>query len=341
MCFEKNLILYIFRRIVNQKIDFMKKMIFLLVFLTSLCIFSQDKFAKYNATVESVKNDISLKIVHVKNEIFMIEGLGAGMGNIGVLRTQNGIIMIDNSFEIIEEMITSTVKEISPKPIKFIINTHYHYDHADGNRTYGKKKIPIIAHHNVRNRQKNIAKAYGGIYPVLENFYAPKHEKNELPTITFKDHLSLYEDNEEISIFYFGNGHTDGDAIIKFNQSNVVHTGDSFVLYGLPFIDISNGGSIKGFIKNLEKIASICDNETIIIPGHGSLSNKEKVNELSEGLKEYYSKTIEGYNKGLSINEISNSIEIKLGETSGFGDPITVKNNFVRSILLENNIIID
>ncbi|CAI8204176.1 MAG: Metallo-beta-lactamase type 2 [Flavobacteriaceae bacterium] len=319
----------------------MKNILTLLFFFTSLLIFSQDKFAKYKATVESVKNDISLNVTQVKNDIFMIEGLGAGMGNIGVLITPNGIIMIDNSFEIIEEMITSTVKKISPKPIKFIINTHYHYDHADGNRTYGEKKIPIIAHHNVRKRQEDIAKPYGGIFPVLENFYVPKHEKDELPTITFKDHLSLHEDNEEISIFYFGNGHTDGDAIIKFNQSNVVHTGDSFVLYGLPFIDISNGGSIKGFIKNLEKIASICDNETIIIPGHGGLSNVEKLNELSEGLKEYYDKTIEGYNKGLNINEISNSIEIKLGETSGFGDPFTVKNNFIRSILLENNIVID
>ncbi|MEK9609112.1 MAG: MBL fold metallo-hydrolase, partial [Flavobacteriaceae bacterium] len=253
----------------------MKNILALLFFLTSLFIFSQDKFAKYKATVQSVKNDISLNVIQVKNDIFMIEGLGAGMGNIGVLITSDGIIMIDNSFEIIEEMITSTVKKISSKPIKFIINTHYHYDHADGNRTYGEQKIPIIAHHNVRKRQENIAKVYGGIYPVLDNFYVPKHEKDELPTITFKDHLSLHEDNEEISIFYFGNGHTDGDAIIKFNQSNVVHTGDSFVLYGLPFIDISNGGSIKGFIKNLEKIASICDNETIIIPGHGGLSNIE------------------------------------------------------------------
>lgn len=319
----------------------MKNIFTCLIFFTTLLLYSQDKFAKYNATVESVKNDMSLNVVQVKNNIYMIEGLGAGMGNIGVLETSDGMIMIDNSFEIIEEMITSSVKKISPKPIKYIINTHYHYDHADGNRTYGVQNIPIIAHHNVRNRQKNIAKAYGGIYPVLENFYVPKHEKDELPTITFKDHLTLHEDNEEISIFYFGNGHTDGDAIIKFNQSNVVHTGDSFVLYGLPFIDLSNGGSIKGFIKNLEKIASICDNKTIIIPGHGGLSNLVKLDELRKGLNEYYSKTIEGYKQGLNISEISSSIKIKLGETSGFGDPVTVKKNFIRSILLENNIILE
>ena len=136
----------------------MKNIIALLFFLTSLFIFSQDKFAKYKATVESVKNDISLNVTQVKNDIFMIEGLGAGMGNIGVLITSNGIIMIDNSFEIIEEMITSSVKKISSKPIKFIINTHYHYDHADGNRTYGEKKIPIIAHHNVRKRHSAIVR---------------------------------------------------------------------------------------------------------------------------------------------------------------------------------------
>ena len=112
--------------------------------------------------------------------------------------------MIDNSFEIIEEMITSTVKEISPKT-KFIINTRYHYDHADGNRTYGEQKIPLMAHHNVRNRQKNIAKAYGG--STCDNFYVSKHEKNELPTITFKIICHYMRILKNINL-YFGNGHT-------------------------------------------------------------------------------------------------------------------------------------
>lgn len=317
----------------------MKGIIIIFLLLISFINYSQDKFIKYNTTVEGVKKNMSLKTLKVKNDIFMIEGLGAGMGNIGVFVSDDGIIMIDNSFEIIEEMITETVKKISKKPIKYIINTHYHYDHADGNRAYGSQNIPIIAHHNVRNRQQKISKTYGGIYSVLDNFYVPKHEQNELPTLTFKKHLSIHEDDEEIAIFYFGNGHTDGDVIIKFNNSNVIHTGDSFVLYGLPFIDISNGGSIKGFINNLDKIVALCNDETIIIPGHGGISNVGQVKKLSKDLKDYYNKTIEGNAKGLNVKDISDIIDVELGKNSSFGNPAEVKENFIKSILLENNII--
>jgi glyoxylase-like metal-dependent hydrolase (beta-lactamase superfamily II) len=317
----------------------MNKIFFALVFLFANSLFSQQRrFAKYNNAAENIKNNASLNVVDVKENIYMIEG---AVGNIGVYVAEEGVIMIDNSLEIIEELITATVKKISSKPIKYIINTHHHYDHADGNRAYGIRKIPIIAHHNVRNRQKKGTKAYGGIYSILENFYVPAHEENGLPTITFKEKLSLHEGSEEISIFYFGNGHTDGDAIIKFEKSNVIHTGDSFVLYGLPYIDITNGGSIEGFIYNLDKIASVCDEETIIIPGHGGLSNLEQLNKLSQELKEYYKKTLEGYDDGLSVSEISDSIITELGKVSGFGEPVTVKHNFIKSILLENNIVVD
>ena len=319
----------------------MKKLSTLCFLICFAISFSQEKYAKYNQTVSSVESNMILKVIPVKNDIYMIEGLGAGMGNIGLFETDDGVIMIDNSFEIIEDLITEAVREVSSKPIKYIINTHYHYDHADGNRAYGAQNIPIIAHHNVRDRQKNETKAYGGLYAALDNFYVPKHEENELPTITFEKELSLHEDNEEISILYFGNGHTDGDAIIKFNKSNVVHTGDSFVLYGIPFIDISNGGSIKGFITNLEMIDSVCDENTIIIPGHGGLSNKSEVNKLRVGLKEFYNKTMKGHQKGLGIDQIVETIETNLGNTSGFGDPAEVKRNFIKSILLENNIIVE
>ena len=317
----------------------MKKSICIVALFFGNLLLAQD-FSKYNGIVEGVENGISLHTIRVSKNIYMIEGIGAGMGNIGVFESSEGFVMIDNSFEIIEDMITSAVKKIAEKPIKYIINTHYHYDHADGNRAYGKQGIPIIAHHNVRDRQKKIAKAYGGIYKVLDNLYVPKHEKNELPTITFKEQLSLHEGEEEISIFYFGKGHTDGDAIIKFEQSNVIHTGDSFVLYGLPYVDLSNGGSIKGFIQNLEKIASVCDKDTIIIPGHGALSNLEQLQKLTNELKEYYSRTLTGYKNGLSVSQIASTIQTDLGNTSGFGEPELVKHNFIKSILLENNLLV-
>ena len=314
----------------------MKK--FILFFFLPFIFYAQEiSFDKYYNWLNP--DEMSMKTTQVKDNIYMIEGIGGGFGNVGVFVGENGIIMIDDSFEILEELLNEAIAKISNKPIKYIINTHYHFDHADGNRYYGKKGIPIVSHHNVRTRQAEITTAYGGIFDLLENFNVPAHEMDELPTVTYENTMNLHEGNETISMHYFGQGHTDGDSIIKFNKANVVHTGDSFILYGLPFIDITNGGSIKGFIKTLANIAEICDEDTIIIPGHGGLTNVEGVKKMRDDLQLYYDTTISGHKKGLTIEQISSSINIDLGKTNGFGDPLTVKHNFIRSILLENNII--
>jgi glyoxylase-like metal-dependent hydrolase (beta-lactamase superfamily II) len=316
----------------------MKKILIILSFFHALLYSQGEKYLKYNETIKQASENLTLRVEKIKDNLYMIEGLGAGMGNIGLFVSDNGLIMIDNSFEIVEDLITSTIRDISPKPFKYILNTHHHYDHSDGNRAYGKMNIPIISHKNVLERQKNASKAYGGIFKVLEGFEAPPHEDKELPTITFSEKITLHEGDEIINLYYFGPGHTDGDSIIKFDKANVIHTGDSFIMYGLPFVDLIGGGSIKGFIKNLDKIISISDQQTIIIPGHGPLSNVEKVRQFRNDLNEYYQKTLEGYNAGLSIKEISNSIKSDLGKTAAFGEANEVKINFINSILLENNI---
>jgi glyoxylase-like metal-dependent hydrolase (beta-lactamase superfamily II) len=154
-----------------------------------------------------------------------------------------------------------------------------------------------------------------------------------------KEKLSQVID-ETIIIHYFGRGHTDGDSVIEFENANVVHTGDSFIKYGLPYVDMTNGGNIEGFIKILDHIINLCDENTIIIPGHGGLSNVKEIVEMRDDLIHYYNLTIEGYKKGLNLEEISSSIKIELGKTSGMGEPQEVKLNFIRSILLENNIVI-
>tara|TARA_X000000950_G_scaffold149954_1_gene184815 strand:+ start:305 stop:1261 length:957 start_codon:yes stop_codon:yes gene_type:complete len=316
----------------------MKKLLILLCLSHALLHSQSGKFLKYEETIKQVSENLTLRTEKIKDNLYIIEGLGAGMGNIGLFVTDNGLIMIDNSYEIVEDLITSTIREISLEPFKYIINTHHHYDHSDGNRAYGKMNIPIISHKNVLKRQKNASKAYGGIFKVLEGFESPPHAEDELPTITFSKKITLHEGDEIINLYYFGPGHTDGDSIIKFEQANVIHTGDSFILYGLPFIDLIGGGSIKGFIKNLNKIISISNQETIIIPGHGQLSNVEKVKQFRDDLKDYYQKTLEGYDAGLSVQEISNSIKCDLGKTAVFGEARQVKMNFIKSILLENNI---
>ena len=317
----------------------MKKLLIILCFSHTFLYSQNTEYLKYKETIKQVSENLTLRVEKIKNNLYIIEGLGAGMGNIGLFVTDNGLIMIDNSFEIVEDLITSTIRKISTKPFKYILNTHHHYDHSDGNRAYGKRNIPIISHRNVLERQKNASKAYGGIFKILEGFEAPPHEEKELPTITFSEKITLHEQDEIINVYYFGPGHTDGDSIIKFERANVIHTGDSFIMYGLPFVDLIGGGSIKGFIMNLNKIISISNQETIIIPGHGPISNLEKVKQFRNDLKEYYQKTLEGYNAGLSMKQISNSIKCDLGKTAAFGQADEVKLNFLNSILLENNII--
>jgi len=315
----------------------MKKLLILLI-IPFIGISQDISFEKYNNWLNP--DDMSLKTIPVKDNIYMIEGIGGGVGNLGVLISNNGIVMIDNQFEILEDLLTAKVKELSDKPIKYIINTHHHFDHADGNRAFGKKGIPIVSHKNVRVRQAEISMAYGGIYSLLDNFNVPAHEKDELPTITYDDKMYLHEGDETIIIHYFGRGHTDGDSVIEFENANVVHTGDSFIKYGLPYVDMTNGGNIEGFIKILDHIINLCDENTIIIPGHGGLSHVKEIVEMRDGLMHYYNLTIEGYKKGLNLEEISSSIKIELGKTSGMGEPREVKLNFIRSILLENNIVI-
>lgn len=312
---------------------------FLIILFIPFLSFSQEiSFEKYENWINP--DSMTMKAIEIKENLYMIEGIGGGVGNLGVLISDDGVVMIDNQFEILEELLTAKVRELSDKPIKYIINTHFHFDHADGNRVFGKRGIPIISHKNVRTRQSEIHMAYGGIFPLLKDFNVPAHEKDELPTITYDKKMYLYEGDETIIIYYFGKGHTDGDSIIKFKNANVVHTGDSFIEYGLPYIDISNGGNIIGFISSLDEIINICDKNTIIIPGHGGLSDVSKVINFRDGLQHYYTKTMEGYKSGMSVEEIRSSINIKLGETSSFGEPIEVKTNFIKSILLENNIIL-
>ena len=138
--------------------------------------------------------------------------------------------------------------------------------------------IPIVSHTNVRNNlKKDIT--------IHEGFIQPKHPKSALPNITFEKKMELNLVDEVIEIFHFGSAHTDGDAIIRFKNANIIHAGDLFVTYGFPFIDINNGGSLDGFINTLSKIIDMSNESTIIIPGHGDLSDVNDVKELKRKLK--------------------------------------------------------
>jgi len=284
-------------------------------------------FLKYKNQIKSIKENVTfLEIQKINENFYMLVG---GGGNVGVFIGDNDVILIDNKYEIIEDVLLETIKKITSKPIKYIINTHFHHDHSDGNRAFGKQGIPIISHQNAKKRMKKDIELYGGIFDGIDGFIQPKYDTNSLPVFTYNSKMIITIDEEDIELYNFGNAHTDGDSVIYFTKSNIMHTGDAFVRYGYPYVDLNNGGSIKGLINLLGKVEILANDNTIIMPGHGKISNKKDVIQLKKSLSLLYDKTVIGLKNGMNYVEISQSIDETLNN-----DKI-VKLNYIKSIELE------
>lgn len=300
----------------------------ILLALFHLASYSQKpNFSVYNNQINLLKQEVKyFKIEKINNKFYMLLG---GGGNVGVFISDGEVILIDNKYEILEDVLMASLREITDKPIKYIINTHFHHDHSDGNRAFGKQGIPIISHQNAKKRMMEDIELYGGIYSSIKDFVQPKYDKTSLPVFTYESKMSISQGNEEIELYNFGKAHTDGDSVVVFKNNNIIHTGDAFVRYGYPYVDLNNGGSIKGLIDFLGTLELLCDDNTIIIPGHGGLSKKEDVTKLKNALDDLYTKSVIGLKNGLSYSEISDSIEETLNEN------LTVKLNYIKTIELE------
>jgi glyoxylase-like metal-dependent hydrolase (beta-lactamase superfamily II) len=193
---------------------------------------------------------------------------GAG-GNIGVSAGEDGILMIDTQFAELMEKIKSAIAEINRGPIRIVLNTHWHYDHTYGNEPLGKSGALIMAHENSRMRMTS--EQY---FPDFD-MNIPVFPEAALPIVTFNDSLTLHFNGDEIQVTHIENAHSDGDIVIYFRKANVMHTGDIYFSVLYPFIDVSHGGSIDGMIAAADRILSMIDDNTKVIPGHGPLSNRE------------------------------------------------------------------
>jgi len=233
------------------------------------------------------------------NGTYMLVGKG---GNIGLSVGDDGVLLIDSQFKQLTDKILSAINNrITDKSVKFLINTHWHQDHSGGNENFVKNGAIIIAHENVRERLN----AEQFVDFLNKTFEASP--LNALPTITYKDSITFYFNEDKIDVYHLPNAHTDGDSIIYFNKRNIIHTGDIYVNGRYPFIDHSSGGSIDGIITGIEKIISIIDNETKIIPGHGLLSNLGELQDYLIMLKDIRQQVLTMVNNGATLNEIIKS----------------------------------
>jgi len=221
---------------------------------------------------------VQIKVTPVAGNVYMLQGAG---GNIGASIGEDGIVVVDDQYAPLADKIQAALKGITALPVRFIINTHYHEDHTGGN-AYFQKQAPIIAHDNVRKRLESGGAAGNG---GSVHFDAKPAPKEALPIITFDHDVTVHLNGEDIRALYFPAGHTDGDSVIFFPKSNVVHMGDDFVTYGFPFIDVDSGGSIDGMIDGVEKVIAQVPADVKIIPGHGPISSVTDVRAYVEMLK--------------------------------------------------------
>jgi cyclase len=194
---------------------------------------------------------------------------GAG-GNIGVSHGADGTVIIDDQFAPLSGKIEQAVANLGATPVKFVVNTHWHFDHTGGNENFGKAGATIFAHENVRVRM-----AGGGIVAGNESPAAPK---DALPVVTFDQGMRFHINGDTITLMYVGGGHTDGDSVVMWEEKNVVHTGDLYMtINSFPFIDRSSGGDVYNLMRTLDLVLSMIDGETKVIPGHGPMSNKAEL----------------------------------------------------------------
>ena len=250
----------------------MRKIIMLGMLLVPVLAFAQDNdFSK-----------VQIKVTKVSGNIYMLEGAG---GNIAASVGDDGIVIVDDEFAPLAAKIAAALKNlgITDKPVRFVINTHYHGDHTGGNANFAKDGSTLIAQDNVRKRLEAGGVAGNGGSVKIENKPA---EKIALPIITFEHDVTVHLNGEDIRALHFPAGHTDGDAIIYFPKNNVVHMGDDFVRYGFPYIDVLSGGSVQGMIDALEKASAQLPADVKVIPGHGAISNLDDVRAFVKMLKE-------------------------------------------------------
>ncbi|MFK8058495.1 MAG: MBL fold metallo-hydrolase [Polaribacter sp.] len=247
----------------------------------------------------SQKKEVKIKTTKLSEQVFMLEGRG---GNIGLFIGKDAIFMIDDQFAPLTPKILAAIKEITPKPVNYLVNTHWHGDHTGGNANMQKEGALIVAHNNVRKRMS--------LDQVIRGRTKKAAPKEALPIITFADDLMMHINNDDIFISHIHSAHTDGDALVFFTNNNILHTGDAYFQGAFPYIDLASGGSINGYIEGINKMILLANYTTKILPGHGKVSNKKELIAYKKMLLALKTSVQIEIDKGKTLEEVKNNKEI-------------------------------
>ncbi len=284
-------ICYDLKKFFKFKIEgkFMRQFLFLLLMLS---LVSTMTLAHGDGSHSENQQDLQVKTTKVNGSVYLLQGRG---GNVGASVGMDGILIVDDDYKEVSGKLRDALKELGSESPRFIFNTHWHGDHTEGNLFFGKTSI-IIAHQNVFQRLSQVNNIFGSKttpYPVFA-----------LPMITYAQSISVHFNGEEIRAIHFPNGHTDGDSVIFFTRSNVVHLGDDFFAGRFPFVDLENGGSVQGLIKNIGELIKQIPADAKLIPGHGGISTMEDLKNYHQMLLETSETVQKMMKKKKSLDEV-------------------------------------
>ena len=252
------------------------------------------------APVSAQQRDLSkveIKVEQLAPGVAVLFG-GPG-GNIGLSYGEDGNAVVDDQFAPLTDKILAAIASLDPDPVQFVINTHWHIDHAGGNENLGKRGAVILAHHNVRQR-----KSTDQFIEALNLKFQPS-PKDALPVVTFGDGAALHLNGDTLRVVHVANAHTDGDLLVSWQKANVLHMGDTFIfMNSFPFIDLTSGGSINGAIAAAEKGLELANHRTKIIPGHGPIATRAQLASYRAMLVDIRDKVQAGIRSGRSLEQI-------------------------------------
>jgi len=291
----------------------LSKLIYSALFLLSV-------FTVYSQTDTGAK--FHTKLIEVNNKIYMLQGKG---GNIGLSIGPDGVFMIDAQYAEGFEQVQKDIKSKSNKPVQFLVNTHFHGDHTGANAAFAETGTIIFSQENVRPR-------------LMEMITAEKTKLPQeiLPVVTFSEDLTFHYNGEKIYVFHVHNAHTDGDAMVYFTNSNVLHTGDVFFNGKYPFIDTENGGSLDGYVAGIEKALLVINEDTKIIPGHGNVGTFKDLQNAANMLTIVYKRVTMNYINRKTEEEIAKMTDLtKEYDAQGYGSGYISTDAFLRMLYKE------
>lgn len=256
-------------------------------------------------------SEVQITREKVADGIWMLQGAG---GNLGLAAGEDGAFLIDDQFAPLTDKIRASVAEVTDQPIRFLLNTHWHFDHTGGNENLGKAGVLIVAHDNVRERMS--------VDQFIEAFNReiPAAPEVALPVVTFNDEVTFHLNGETIRVFHVPPAHTDGDSVIHFQKADVVHMGDILFNGGYPFIDLSSGGSVDGVLAAVNRVLAMTDADTKFIPGHGPLASRKDLVAYRDMLQEVRARVAALVAEGKSLEEVQAAKPTEdLDETWGGG----------------------